>query len=991
MSRTRQKLVAAALAVSAAAAALVATGGLTADAALARARQPHEQRRVDELLERARQDAMYSRELHAEYDQQTQRSLRRQARTDTLAWILVAAGAFFLVGAKWLVALRTPRPPLPKQVAAWCARGGGQPRIESTPPASGTTQPLPVVEPVDLSPVAEIVARLGREPSAAIPVLQAIQGHYRYLPDAALRRVCELTEITPAQLAGVASFYARFRRTPIGEHVVTICHGTACHVAGAGHIDEELRRRLGIGPGQDTDAARRFTVQAVPCLGCCTLAPVVQVDGVTRGHTQADDVAELLGRCATPHAAEGEAAKPRRHEATKSPSHEAAERSRPEVRIGLGSCCVASGSGAIHEALCDELARAGIQASVKPVGCVGMCHHMPLVEINGLDGPPVFYSRVQPSQVRALVWQHLRPSGLPRRLRGHVMRAVRRLRDRRAQPGTPICPVEPHDPRVAAFLDRQQRIATEHCGALDPLDLDEYLGHAGFEALRRAGQLAPDQVIEQIRASGLRGRGGAGYPTWEKWSKVRQAAGEPKYVLCNGDEGDPGAFMDRMIMESYPYRVLEGMAVAAHAVGATEGCLYIRAEYTLAVERVTEALRRCTARGLLRAGDRPLHLRVVQGAGAFICGEETALIATLEGQRGVPRLRPPYPAEEGLWGRPTLVNNVETFALLPWIVRHGPAAFAALGTPSSRGTKVFALAGKVRRGGLIEVPMGITIREIVEGIGGGAREEQTAAGPRPRAFKAVQVGGPSGGCIPAALADTPVDYEALADLGAIMGSGGLVVLDDRDCMVDMARYFLSFTQNQSCGKCAPCRIGTRRMLEILERLCAGAGQADDLDTLEQLARMVGQTSLCGLGKTAPNPVLTTLRYFRDEYEAHVAGRCPAGKCKALIRYVVTDECVGCTLCAQHCPVDAITPQPYEKHEIDAEICTRCDACRIRCPEDTIRIVGRADVSPATVGGRDAHPTRRDADPARRDAEPTQRDPDTTRQDATATRPPARMN
>jgi NADH-quinone oxidoreductase subunit F len=555
------------------------------------------------------------------------------------------------------------------------------------------------------------------------------------------------------------------------------------------------------------------------------------------------------------------------------------------------------------------------------------------------------FSHVRPEQAAELVWRHVEPRGLARRLRRVAVRTTRYLRARGARTITPVAALESGDPPVAAFLDRQKRIATEHCGELDPLDLDEYLAHGGFEALRRVGEVTPDQLIEQIRVSGLRGRGGAGYPAWGKWVKVRQAPGTPKYVICNGDEGDPGAFMDRMIMESYPYRVLEGMAIAAHAVGATEGYFYVRAEYPLAVERIREALQRCEQRGLLR-----VRLHITQGAGAFVCGEETALIATLEGQRGTPRLRPPYPAEEGLWGRPTLVNNVETFAVLPWIVRHGPEAFAALGTPTSKGTKVFALAGKVQRGGLIEVPMGITIREIVEGIGGGIRDEQTAAGPRRRTFKAVQIGGPSGGCIPAELADTPVDYEALARRGAIMGSGGLVVLDDRDCMVEIARYFLSFTQEQSCGKCTPCRVGTRRMLEILERLCSGAGRPDDLETLDQLARMIGQSSLCGLGKTAPNPVLTTLRYFRSEYEAHVAGRCPAGKCRALIRYEVTADCTGCTLCAQHCPAGAIALRPYEQHEIDAERCTRCDACRIRCPEDAIRIVPHEAAAAAVAIG-----------------------------------------
>jgi NADH-quinone oxidoreductase subunit F len=391
--------------------------------------------------------------------------------------------------------------------------------------------------------------------------------------------------------------------------------------------------------------------------------------------------------------------------------------------------------------------------------------------------------------------------------------------------------------------------------------------------------------------------------------------------------------MDRMLLESYPYRIIEGMIIAAYVVGANQGHFYIRAEYPLAVRRVGEALRRCAEAGLLGenilGSDFGLNIRIMEGAGAFVCGEETALLASIEGRRGMPRLRPPYPADSGLWGRPTLVNNVETYALVPWIIRHGPEAFAAMGTETSKGTKVFALAGKVLRGGLIEVPMGATLRQVVEEIGGGI-----AGGKR---FKAVQVGGPSGGCVPAELADTPVDYEALTAVGAIMGSGGLVVLDESDCMVDIARYFLEFTQDQSCGRCTACRIGTRRMLEVLQRLCEGQGKAGDVEHLEQLARTIQAGSLCGLGRSAPNPVLTTISYFRDEYDAHIEGRCPAASCKALITYSITDDCIGCTICAQHCPADAIAMRPYEKHEIDSEKCVRCGTCKERCPAEAVKV------------------------------------------------------
>jgi NADH:ubiquinone oxidoreductase subunit F (NADH-binding) len=414
---------------------------------------------------------------------------------------------------------------------------------------------------------------------------------------------------------------------------------------------------------------------------------------------------------------------------------------------------------------------------------------------------------------------------------------------------------------------------------------------------------------------------------------LRNSPGEFKYLICNGDEGDPGAFMDRMILESYPYRIIEGMIIAAYAAGAREGYFYIRAEYPLAVRRIREALQNCREKGFL--GDNILDsgfsfdIQIFEGAGAFICGEETALIASIEGNRGFPKLRPPFPTEKGLWNKPTLVNNTETFAQVTYIINQGVAAYRQHGTSKSKGTKVFALAGKVVRGGLIEVPMGITIREIVEDIGGGV--------PDGRQFKAVQIGGPSGGCVPSWLADTPIDYESLSDVGAMMGSGGLVVLDETDCMVDIARYFLSFTQSESCGKCTFCRVGTKRMLDILNKICTGRGTPKDLEELETLADWTKKGSLCGLGRTAPNPVLSTLRYFREEYEAHIHGKCPTGKCRELIHYHIEENCIGCTKCAQNCPVDAIPFTPYEVHQIDQEKCIKCDGCRQVCPEDAVTV------------------------------------------------------
>ena len=779
---------------------------------------------------------------------------------------------------------------------------------------------------LDLSFVDRTVEELGHGPGSLIAMLQSLQAHYRYLPDEALQRICELTAITPAQIVGVSTFYSQFRHRPAGEHIIRVCVGTSCHVKGAGRVQDAFRRHLDLDGEDDTTADRLFTLESVACLGCCTLAPAVQIDNVTYGHVRPDTVPRLVGDFL--------ALKELGPVPLVGASDTEPQDGYGEIRIGLGSCCIAKGSGEVHDALRQALHETGARAVVKCVGCVGMCHQTPLVEVVPPAGASSLYAGVAQQDVKSIVLRHFRPRGMIRRVGAVVSKALESLwTDDSWEPITRYS-IETRDPPVAAFLGKQQHLATEHSGLINPTDLDEYLARDGFEALGRCvRELAPEQVIDEIQRSRLRGRGGAGFPSGVKWARVREAPGDGKYVICNGDEGDPGAFMDRMLLESYPYRIIEGMAIAAHAVGAATGILYIRAEYPLAVRRVREALRQCEERGLL--GDAApgsgsgLDLRVVEGAGAFVCGEETALLASIEGGRGMPRLRPPYPAESGLWGKPTLVNNVETYALVPWIVRHGAEQFAALGTGESRGTKVFSLAGKIVRGGLIEVPMGITIREIVEDIGGGI-----AGG---KALKAVQIGGPSGGCVPAALAHTPVDYESLSAVGAIMGSGGLVVLDESDCMVEIARYFTDFTQNESCGKCTYCRVGTRRMLEILNRICAGQAQMRDLDALEQLASVVTQGSLCGLGKTAPNPVLSTLNYFRGEYEAHVAGRCPAGQCKALITYSVTDECIGCTLCAQHCPVDAIPMAPYERHHIDADRCTRCDACREICPVDAVRV------------------------------------------------------
>jgi NADH-quinone oxidoreductase subunit F len=792
-----------------------------------------------------------------------------------------------------------------------------------------STAPNSVDPGVDTAFVTQALDRAGRNPEAVIPVLQAFQEHYGYLPVEALRLASEQSDIRPSALTGVATFYDMFRHRPAGKHLIRVCRGTACHVTGADRVEEALRQHLGIPKDADTDASREFTIEGVACLGCCTLAPVVKIEDQTFGHAKPEKAGSVIRDFRRNQHAAG--SDPRSTEELVT-----APAGAVEVHVGLGSCCMAKGSDQIYHALRESARRNGAAVNIKRVGCVGMCHRTPLVEVTGGSpgGRSAYYAGLTPATAPAVLDFHFRPTGMRQRLAGLLNRTVDALLVDAKEDPVQQCAVDLEAPAPKAFLSRQVHIATEHFGTLDPLDLDEYLAHDGFQALRRCLKgFSPEAIIDTVDQSGLRGRGGAGFPSGRKWRVVAEQAADKKYVICNGDEGDPGAFMDRMLLESFPYRIIEGMAIAAVAVGATEGVFYIRHEYPLAVKRVRTALREMEQRGWLGekllGTDRPFHLRIMEGAGAFVCGEETGLIASLEGQRGMPRLRPPFPAQSGYHNRPTLINNVETLAMVPWILRHGAPAFARIGTTGSKGTKVFALAGAVRRGGLIEVPMGTTIREVVEEIGGGV-----APG---RQWKAVQIGGPSGGCVPAALADTPIDYDSLRGVGAIMGSGGLVVLDDQACMVDIARYFLRFTQDQSCGKCTFCRIGTKRLLDILDRLCVGKGRRQDLDELDHLSKQVIQGSLCGLGKTAPNPVLTTLRYYRDEYEAHIEGRCPARRCQALVDYKITSRCTGCTICAQRCPVDAIPMRPYARHEINLDLCTRCDTCRQVCPYDAVEV------------------------------------------------------
>ena len=580
-----------------------------------------------------------------------------------------------------------------------------------------------------------------------------------------------------------------------------------------------------------------------------------------------------------------------------------------EIKVGQGSCGISAGAAKVYDALREGAAKENLACSVSVTGCIGMCFLEPIVDVY-TDGNLTRLVRVQPDDVPAVLSF----------VRTGDTKEIDALR------------VSDED---SAFLAKQTRIALRRCGVIDPESIADAVAAGGYASLKRAvTEMTPESVIEEIKVSGLAGRGGAGFPTWFKWNAARQSEGSPKYLICNADEGDPGAFMDRAVIESDPHALIEGMLIGAYAIGAAEAIVYVRAEYPLAIRRLENAIAQARKAGYIGenifGSGFSCNFRIKAGAGAFVCGEETALIESLEGRRGMPRLKPPFPASSGYWRKPSNINNVETFANIAWILENGGAAFAAMGTEDSKGTKVFALTGKIRRGGLVEIPMGKTLRDVVFDIGGGMRGD--------KAFKGVQMGGPSGGCVPAALIDTVIDYKKLSATGAIMGSGGMVIMDESTCMVQMAKFFLEFTTKESCGKCVACRIGTKRLLEILTRICDGEGREGDIELLEDLCARIKENALCGLGQTAPNPVLTTIRYFRDEYEAHIRDkRCPAGECAALVHYTIDgDKCRGCSLCSRKCPVGAISGEIGKPYTIDGDKCIRCGQCAAVCRFGAVR-------------------------------------------------------
>ena len=731
---------------------------------------------------------------------------------------------------------------------------------------------------VDLSLMEGVLRQYQEDATSLIMILQQAQSIYGYLPQEVIYHVAQRTGNSPAKVMGVATFYSYFRLQPMGTYQIMLCDGTACHVNGSERIRTAITQELGIHNGETTEDGM-FTLNEVACLGCCSLAPVMMINGDTYGNLTPEKTIKILRQLRQREAGNG-----------------------IRILVGQGSCGVSAGAARVAKVLAGHMT-ATDSFTVETTGCIGMCYLEPIVDI--YEGEQLLHRLVRVTETDAL----------------GIVEAVRKKHFSKQE----AMFISDEDAR---FLKKQKRVALRNCGVVDPTSIDDYINHAGYQALDKALKMKPEEVIEEIKVSGLAGRGGAGFPTWFKWDAARKAEGEQKHLICNADEGDPGAFMDRAVIESDPHTLIEGMLIGAYAIGASDMYVYIRAEYPLAVERLSQAIEQARSRSLLGKNilgtDFSCDLNIKIGAGAFVCGEETALIESMEGKRGMPRLKPPFPAQSGYLNEPSNINNVETFANVAWIIQHGGTAFAAMGTENSKGTKVFALTGKVQRGGLVEVPMGNSLKDVIFDIAGGIKDG--------RAYKAVQMGGPSGGCIPAALMDTPIDYKALSATGAIMGSGGMVVMDDSTCMVNIARFFLDFTARESCGKCVPCRIGTTRMMEILNRICEGEGQEGDIELLEELCVSIKDGALCGLGQTAPNPVLTTIRYFREEYEAHIRDKkCPAHECSALLTISIDPaKCTGCTVCARKCPVECISGTRKEPHVIDQSACIKCKQCVSSC-------------------------------------------------------------
>jgi NADH-quinone oxidoreductase subunit F len=792
----------------------------------------------------------------------------------------------------------------------------------------------------------------GRGIGRMVALLQKAQRQHGYLDRKELERIAEATGRSPAQVYGVATFYNQFRFNPPGRHPIRVCLGTACHLKGGNILLDEWRRRLEIDTGQTTDDGE-FSLERVACVGCCSLAPVIldgeklypeaqvsTVGGIVLrsemerdGRLSEEEALKALAALREPQArpgvgtkcVDGQVARMDFDELLKLAEQEHCglwDSNAPVVLVGGATCGRAAGSEEVIEGFRSAARETGLEVNVTEVGCMGHCYAEPMAIVKRPGEVPLVFANLRRRTAELLVKGYL--SG--EEPLWDIMLGALEPND--------LYPSMEDLPRYGL----ENRRLLRRCGRIAPLNVCHYLALGGYRGLHRALSMKPEDVINELKRSGLRGLGGAGFPTWKKWQSCREAEGPLRYVICNADEGDPGAFMDRTVLESDPFAVLEGMAIAGYALGSAEGVVYVRAEYPLAVERIAEAARRAEQAGLLGrdilGSGFDFHITVTEGAGAFVCGESTALMASLEGRRGYPRVRPPHSVRSGLYGHPTLLNNVKTLANVSYILEKGADAFNDVGTDSSKGTAVFALAGKVVNAGLVEVPMGMTLRQVVFDIGGGV--------PNGRKIKAVQIGGPSGGCLPESVLDVPVDFDSLKEAGGMMGSGGLVVLDSDDCVVDTARYFMEFLAQESCGQCSYCREGTIQMLEILDRITGGSAGMEDLERLEDLAGTVQAGSLCNLGKTAAAPILTTLKYFRDEYEAHVRERvCPARACRELITYYIDPKkCArGCDACVGSCPTEAIfTDQRLRVKQIDLAKCVKCRSCVAACPAEYDAVV-----------------------------------------------------
>jgi NADH-quinone oxidoreductase subunit F len=816
------------------------------------------------------------------------------------------------------------------------------------------TETTSVTPGLDLTQLREMLASWpDLKPRNLIAVLQRAQETYGYLPMEALDTIADTMKIAEARVYGVATFYSQFRLKPQGEHVIQVCNGTACNVKGSEDLLGELVAVLGIHAG-DTTPDGKVTLEKVNCVGACGVAPAIVVDGEVHGRVTPKMVGKLARKLLTSPKPQALARKPGavekargrtflerccdkcqnrpgtpcpnfllcRMEGISCHDDENCQEFREELRriaehktsqfmatafLCKGLTCDASDEPGIYKTFLSELKKRGLSGKVEFIetGCQGLCEVGPIVQLLPNEA---FYCRVKPTDVAEIIDKHIVGGQIVERLLyapGHVTESS------------------------IPFYNKQVRRVLSNTGKIDPENIDEYIARDGYKALYRVlKEMKPEDVIREVTESGLRGRGGGGFPTGKKWEIARAQQDTTRFIICNADEGDPGAFMDRSVLEGDPHRVLEGILIAAYAIGAEQAFIYCRAEYPLAIRRLEIAMAQARLYGLIGPNilgtGKTLNVEIVQGAGAFVCGEETAMISSIEGKRGMARNKPPYPAAHGFAGHPTCVNNVETFANVPLIIGKGVAWFRSVGLEKASGTKIFSLSGKIRNTGLVEVPMGISLHELLHEIGGGAIEGST--------IKGAQTGGPSGACIPAERMNTAVDYESLKQLGGMMGSGGLVVTDSGTCMVNFAKFFLSFTQHESCGKCIPCREGTKRMLEILERITDGKGKMEDITELRHLAMVISRTSACGLGASAPSPVVSTLRYFEHEYVSHIKDtRCLAGVCRSLLTYHILANCRGCGLCARGCPSQCISGEKGNIYTIDHARCIKCGECNRVCP------------------------------------------------------------